>query len=107
MCKFMAVDGTFLKGNFVQTLIFAMGIDANGKNLILAWGIVESENTDAWSWFLSKLKAAIPESVGMTLISDQDKGLLNAQEVVYGNTIISLACYYHLKGCKGLVLRFM
>jgi len=36
MRKFMAVDGTFLKANFVQTLIFAVGIDANSKNLILA-----------------------------------------------------------------------
>jgi len=104
MRKFMAVDGTFLKANFVQTLLFAVGIDANSKNLILVWGIVESKNTDSWSWFLSRLKAAIPESVGMTLISDHDKRLLNAQEVVYGSTITSLVCCYHLKGIKSKLI---
>lgn len=36
MRKFMAVDGTFLKAPFIQTLLFAVGIDGNGKNLPLA-----------------------------------------------------------------------
>ena len=44
MRTFMAVDGTFLKARFVQTLLLAVGIDANGNILLLAWGIVESEN---------------------------------------------------------------
>lgn len=88
MRKFIAVDRTFLKARYVLSLLFAVGIDANG-------GVVESENTDSWSWFLSHLKAAIPETVGMTLISDHDKGLLNAQELVYGDTIS--VCCFHLK----------
>jgi len=54
MRKFMAVDGTFLKARFIQTLLFAVGIDGNGKKL-LAWAIVESENTDSWTWFLSQI----------------------------------------------------
>ena len=35
MRKFMAIDGTFLKARFVQTLLFAVGIDGNGLNLRL------------------------------------------------------------------------
>ena len=50
-----------------------------------AWAVVESENKDSWTWFLSYLKKAIPESVGMTLISDRDKGLLAGEETAYGN----------------------
>ena len=43
---------TFLKApfNFVQTLLLAVGIDANGKNLLLAWAVVESENKESWIW---------------------------------------------------------
>ena len=44
--KFIAVHGTLLKARYVQSLYFAVGIDANGKNLILAWGIVKSESSD-------------------------------------------------------------
>ena len=35
MRKFMAVDGTFLKVQFIQTLLFLVCMDRNGKNLPL------------------------------------------------------------------------
>lgn len=47
MMPFMAVDGTFLKARFVQTLLLAVGIDGNGKSLLLVWAVVESENTES------------------------------------------------------------
>ena len=98
MHKFLAVDGIFLKSRFVQTLLFAVGIDANGKNLILAWAVVESENKNSWTWFFSHLKTAIPEVVGITLISDRDKGLLAAEQEVFGDQVFSLICCVYLKG---------
>jgi len=102
MRKFMAVDGTFLKVRFIQTLLFAVGIDGNGKFLPLSWAVVESENTESWTWFLSHLKTAIPPWVGMTLISDRDKGLLAAEQQVYGNQIYAHTCCFHLKGMINL-----
>jgi transposase-like protein len=42
--RFIAVDGTFLKARFIQTLLLAIGIDADGHNTILAWAVVELEN---------------------------------------------------------------
>ena len=98
MRKFLAVDGTFLKSRFVQTLLFAVEIDGNGKNLPLAWAIVESENKDSWTWFFSHLKTAIPEVLGMTMISDRDKGLLAAEQEIFGDEIQGLICCFHLKG---------
>ena len=98
MRRFLAVDGTFLKARFVQTLLLAVGIDANGKNLPLAWGVVESENKDSWTWFFTHLKTAIPEIIGATIISDRDKGLLIAEEEVFNHTLHSLICCFHLKG---------
>jgi len=93
----MEVNSTFLKGRFVQTLLLAVGIDGNGHNLLLAWSIVESENKDSWTWFLTCLKTSIHECVGMTLISDWDKGLLTADELVFGDGINQLICCFHLK----------
>lgn len=78
MRKLMAVDGTFLKAWFVQTLLLAVGIDGNGKNLLLAWAVIESENKSLWKWFLTCLWKAIPDYSGMDLISDHNKGLLAA-----------------------------
>jgi len=52
----VAVDGTFLKGTFVHTLLLAVGVDAEGHIVILAWAIVEGENESSWKWFFSQLK---------------------------------------------------
>jgi len=102
MRKFMAVDGTFLEVRFIQTLSFAVSIDGKGKNLPLAWEVVESENTKSWTWFLSHLKTTMPNWVGMTLIRDRDKGLLAAEQQVYGNQIYAHTCGFHLKGMINL-----
>lgn len=101
MRKFVALDGTFLKARFVQTLLLAVGIDANNNVLILAWAVVESENKSSWVWFLNNLKQAIPQVMVATVISDRDKGLLAAEEVL-GANVTRLICCFHLKSnfCK-------
>jgi len=95
MRPFVALDGTFLKARFVQTLLLPVGIDGNGQNLILAWGLVDSENTDSWTWFLERLKRVIPQVLEATFISDRDKGLMAADHVL-GNGINLLICCFHL-----------
>lgn len=96
--RFIAVDGTFLKARFVQSLLLAVTIDANGQNTLLAWAIVESESRSSWEYFLINLKRAIPEisSEECTLISDRDKGLMEA-ETVLGTRVVRAFCCHHLK----------
>jgi len=73
--RIVAADGTFLTGRFVLTLLLAVGIDANGHNVILAWAVVESENRDSWECFLRLLRRCIPEiaSEPCVFISDREK----------------------------------
>jgi hypothetical protein len=96
--RFVAVDGTFLKGRFVLTLLLAVSIDADGRNVILAWAVVESENRASWEYFLRHLRQAIPEvsSERCVLISDRDKGLLEA-DLVLGNNIARAWCCRHIE----------
>lgn len=92
------MDGTFLKARFILTLLLAVGIDANGELILLAWAVVESENRNSWEWFFRHLRRAIPEisSEECTLISDRDKGLIEA-EVVLGGRVVVAWCCHHLK----------
>lgn len=96
-------------------LLLAVGIDANGHNVILAWALVESENESSWRYFLCLLQQAIPEvsSEECVFISDRDKGLLEADEVL-GPKILHSYCCQHLrnnfiekfkKGLEGLFWR--
>ena len=86
------------KTTFVQTHLLAVGIDANGKNVLLAWAVVESENTNSWDYFLHHLKAATPEVEAATFMSDRSKGpgLLRAGPTL-GPEIVREYCYKHLK----------
>ena len=94
--KFIALDGTFLKAHFQQTLLLAACVDANNHYLLLAWAVVESENTESWRWFLNHLKNAIPQILDASIISDRDKGLLAAEDTL-GNNVVRLFCLEHLR----------
>jgi hypothetical protein len=95
---FFAVDGSFLKGFFQQTLLLAVSVDANNQYILLAWAIVESENAESWRYFFRHLTTAIPEIVDApaTVMSDRQKGLLTAEEVL-GPNAIRLVCVEHLR----------
>ncbi|KAL5545585.1 hypothetical protein UlMin_005272 [Ulmus minor] len=51
--KVVGIDDTFLKGQYRGVLFVATAQDDNMKCYLLAWGIVDSENEDAWTWFLA------------------------------------------------------
>jgi transposase-like protein len=97
--RLVAADGTFLTGRFVLTLLLAIGIDADGRNVILAWAVVESENRDSWEYFLRLLRRCIPEvsSEPCVFVSDRDKGLLEA-DAVLGEHCLRAYCCKHLEG---------
>jgi transposase-like protein len=97
--RIIAVDGTFLTGRFKLTLLLAVGIDADGHNVILAWAVVESENTSSWEYFLRHLRRCIPEitSERCVFISDRDKGLVEA-DVLLGENCIRAYCCKHIEG---------
>ncbi|KAL5553951.1 hypothetical protein UlMin_041352 [Ulmus minor] len=62
MRKVVRIDGTFLKGQYRGVLLVATAQDGNGQCYPLTWGIVDSENEDAWSWFLTQLKDIIGDT---------------------------------------------
>ena len=74
------MDGTFTKTQFIQTLLLAVGIDADNHAVLLAWGLVESETEDSWRFSRTNLRSAMPivNLSHVTLMSDRDKGLAAA-----------------------------
>ncbi|KAH0610214.1 uncharacterized protein H6S33_011741 [Morchella sextelata] len=81
---FLAIDGTFTKTQYVQTILLAVSIDGDNHGCILAWALVEGENEESWRFFLLNLKAAILEinQPNVTVMSDRDKGLSIATDNV-------------------------
>ncbi|CAI9291251.1 unnamed protein product [Lactuca saligna] len=78
--RVIGVDGCFLKGICRGELLAAVGRDSNNQMYPLAWAVVSVENKEAWKWFLDLLLEDIGmgDGRGLTIISDQHKGLVEA-----------------------------
>ncbi|KAK1629933.1 hypothetical protein QYE76_004248 [Lolium multiflorum] len=78
----IAVDGTFLTGQYKGTLLVAIANDASNRLVPLAFALVEIENNDNWEWFFRILRTrVIPPSKEVCVISDRHQGILNAVEL--------------------------
>ncbi|XP_022033043.1 uncharacterized protein LOC110934163 [Helianthus annuus] len=87
--RLLCLDGCFIKTFLGGMLLVAIGRDGNDQMYPVAWAVVEGENNDSWWWFMNELKKCLEvsdEGKGWTLVSDQQKGLLNAVASVWGNS---------------------
>lgn len=84
--------------------MIAVTIDVEGHVLLHAWAVVEGENADSWCYFMNHLKQAIPFIVdGTTSISDCNKGLMTAIDVL-GPHVFPAHCCFHL--CDNFKTKF-
>jgi hypothetical protein len=72
----IGVDGCFLKGPFKGQLLAAVGRDGNNNMYPIAFGVVEAESRDSWTWFLETLVSDLgvhERGYRPTFISDRQK----------------------------------
>jgi hypothetical protein len=81
-----SIDGTFLLGKYMGTMLVAISCDADNALVPLAFALVERENKDSWGWFLRLVRIHVVgpgREVGV--ISDRHQGILSAvQETIPG-----------------------
>ena len=77
LCAIAGVDGCFIKLSTGQQILAATGRDGNNNIYPIAFAVVDKEDTNSWTWFLSELKIAIGGESGRfgyyTIISDRQK----------------------------------
>ncbi|XP_052625699.1 uncharacterized protein LOC128132783 [Lactuca sativa] len=78
--RVIRLDGCFLNGICRGQLLSAISRDANNHIYPIAWAVVSVESKETWKWFIDLLIEDLGMGVGhgLTLISDQHKGLLEA-----------------------------
>ena len=77
----IGLDGCFFKGACNGELLCALGRDPNNQMYPIAWAIVEKETSESWYWFIGLLQKDLNIAANgedWVVISDQQKGLLNA-----------------------------
>ncbi|GJS19595.1 hypothetical protein Tco_0448227 [Tanacetum coccineum] len=82
--RVIGLDGCFLKTLCKGELLSAVGRDGNNQIYPIAWAVVSVENKENWSWFMQCLidDLGIVDGEGLTIISDQHKGIIEAAKDV-------------------------
>ena len=77
MREILGLDGAFMKGPYPGQLLTAVTVDPNNGIYPLAYGLVETENTESWTWFLTQLGDDLDlyRNSHFTFISDRQKVL--------------------------------
>nr|XP_025616625.1 uncharacterized protein LOC112708920 [Arachis hypogaea] len=84
-CKpLVSIDGTHLYGKYGGTLLVAIAQDGNSNILPVAFALVEGENVESWSFFLSHLRQHVTPQPGLLVISDRHNGIKAALEAPNG-----------------------
>ncbi|XP_015933201.1 uncharacterized protein LOC107459489 [Arachis duranensis] len=80
----VSIDGTHLYGKYGGTLLVAIAQDGNSNILPVAFALVEGENAQSWSFFLSHLRQHVTTQPGLLVISDRHNGIKTALEAPDG-----------------------
>ncbi|XP_018462678.1 uncharacterized protein LOC108833776 [Raphanus sativus] len=96
MRKVVIIDGTHLKGKFAGCLLTASAQDGNYQIFPIAFGIVDSENEQSWTWFFNKLTAVVPDAEDLVFVSDRHTAIYSGIRRVYP-AAKHCACLLHLQ----------
>uniref|UniRef100_J3MK21 MULE transposase domain-containing protein n=1 Tax=Oryza brachyantha TaxID=4533 RepID=J3MK21_ORYBR len=75
----VVVDDTFITGKYKGTLLTAITVNGNDQLVPIVFALVEGENNDSWSWFVSILwLEVLGNSCQVCIVSDRHMGIINA-----------------------------
>ncbi|XP_059285702.1 uncharacterized protein LOC132039176 [Lycium ferocissimum] len=79
------IDGTYVYGRYDIKLLIAVGMDANGSIIPLAFSIAANECSETWGMFLTHLQThVIKGRQGICVLSDRHKDILHNMRTMKG-----------------------
>ncbi|XP_016206841.1 uncharacterized protein LOC107647259 [Arachis ipaensis] len=88
-----SVDGTQLYGKHNGTLLVAIAHDGNSNIIHVAFALVEGENAESWSFFLSHLRQHVTHQPSILVISDRNNRIKAALEAPDGCWLPPNTCW--------------
>ncbi|KAK4698627.1 hypothetical protein P7C70_g7646, partial [Phenoliferia sp. Uapishka_3] len=99
--KFLALDGALTSAAHENLLLLAATFDGKDLLNILSWAFVPTESEATWTWFIELCDQSFGKgmlnSIGTTVISDRQKGLLKAIPAVLPDVHKGFCCVHLLR----------
>ncbi|XP_047306200.1 uncharacterized protein LOC124909578 [Impatiens glandulifera] len=92
----LCVDASFLKHKIGGQVLVAIALDANEQLFPVAFGVVDLENNNSWTYFMQQLRVAIELVPYLVFVSDRHPSIANALSAVFPKAHHA-ACTYHIK----------
>ena len=89
------MDATALNGRYRGQLVSACALDAHNWLFLVAYGVIEAESTESWTWFFQQLEKLIGHPDGLVIHTDACKGLETAVDDVFAG-VEHRECMRHL-----------
>ncbi|KAL5545405.1 hypothetical protein UlMin_005092 [Ulmus minor] len=90
------IDATHLKGKYGGVLFTTVCHDANQQIFPLAFGVGDSENEAAWTWFLKRVKDVFGENPALVIMSDRHRSIRSAVEQAFPKAFHGISMYHLL-----------
>ncbi|XP_075105019.1 uncharacterized protein LOC142179096 [Nicotiana tabacum] len=75
--------------------LYTMDMTYPGHILPLAYGVIDSENDAAWTWFFEQFKIAYGDRENTCIVSDRNESIIKSVPRVYPD-VPHFACIWHL-----------
>ena len=95
------VDSTYKRNRFNMVLVNILGINNYGKNVMLAFGLINDETTLTYNWIFNKLKKAWRRDP-FNFVSDECASILNGIKNNFNSR--QIVCGWHIQ--KNLISHF-
>ena len=79
-------DTTYLTNKYNMPFAPFVGVNHHGQSILLGCGLISNEDTDAFTWLFKSWLKCMNSCAPNAIITDQDKAMKNAIEIVFPNT---------------------
>ncbi|XP_038722015.1 protein FAR1-RELATED SEQUENCE 5-like [Tripterygium wilfordii] len=88
-------DTTYLTNKYDMPFAPFIGVNHHGQSILLGCGLISSEDTETFTWLFQTWLACMYGSAPIGIITDQDRAMKNAIEIVFPTSRHRL-CLWHI-----------